>query len=176
MFWNLHIFITFAELALWENVRGKVKVWIFAIWNSSKNHINLLWIPNFGVFSLTFLTLKSNFFQSLQVIKLKCSIISYLVHCNNFANFYQILRWVMSKPQKFCTIWCRMTPLFFPYKLSKNELSRSRIKKIALEVQLSLIHQTHTGFKLTACDSWFMARFWIFTTGFFVIMNLFMSR
>ena len=28
MFWNLHIFVTFAEFATWENVRRKVSIWI----------------------------------------------------------------------------------------------------------------------------------------------------
>ena len=33
------------------------------------------------------------------------------MYCNNLANFYQILRLVMSKSQKCCTIWCGMTHL-----------------------------------------------------------------
>ena len=32
MFWNLHIFVTFAAFATWENVRRKVNVLIFMIW------------------------------------------------------------------------------------------------------------------------------------------------
>ena len=44
---------------------------------------------------------------------LKFSGLSYLRYSNNLANFYQILRWVMSKPENFCTTWCGMTPLFF---------------------------------------------------------------
>ena len=32
MFWNLHIFVTFAKFATWENVRRKVNVPIFMIW------------------------------------------------------------------------------------------------------------------------------------------------
>ena len=32
-FWNLHIFVTFAEFAVWENERRKVNILIFMIWN-----------------------------------------------------------------------------------------------------------------------------------------------
>ena len=34
---------------------------------------------------------------------------SYPIYCINLPNSYQILRWVMSKPQIFCTFWCGMT-------------------------------------------------------------------
>ena len=32
-FWNLHIFVTFAQFAVWENERRKVNILIFMIWN-----------------------------------------------------------------------------------------------------------------------------------------------
>ena len=66
--------------------------------------------PNFGVFIVTLLTLKRNLTKPIQDIKLKFSGLSYLIYCNNLA-FFQILWWVMSKSQKFCTIWCGMTQM-----------------------------------------------------------------
>ena len=56
---------------------------------------------------MTLLTLKGNF--SVQEIKLNFSGLSYLIYCNSLASFYQILSWLMFKPQKFCIIWCGMT-------------------------------------------------------------------
>ena len=82
---------------------------------SSKNHTDLLWIPNFIAFSMTLLTLKNNFPKSVQDIRLKLLGLSCVIYFKHLANFYQILRWdqimrwVMSKPQTFCTIWCGMT-------------------------------------------------------------------
>ena len=74
-----------------------------------KSYLILLWTSNFGVFSLTLRTLKSHFSESVQDIKLRFSGFSCLIYCNNFVSFYQILRLVMSKCQKVCTIWCGMT-------------------------------------------------------------------
>ena len=48
-------------------------------------------------------TLKSDFSQSVQDIKLEFLGLSYLIYCNNLASSYQTLRWVMPQPQKFCT-------------------------------------------------------------------------
>ena len=47
--------------------------------------------------------------------KLKFSGLWYLIYCNNLANSYQTLRWVMSKPHKFCTTWCGMKQLWLIY-------------------------------------------------------------
>ena len=39
MFWNLHIFVTFAGFAPWENVRTKVTLRVFAIWNMRRHYL-----------------------------------------------------------------------------------------------------------------------------------------
>ena len=57
------------------------------------------------------LTLKSDFSWSVQDFKWKFPGLSYLINYNNLASSYQILRWVMPKPQKTGTIWCGMTLL-----------------------------------------------------------------
>ena len=45
-FWNLHIFVTFAEFAAWVNERRKVHICLFAIWNMrepfSKKQMNFI--------------------------------------------------------------------------------------------------------------------------------------
>ena len=71
------------------------------LWKSYKFTLN----PNFGAFSLTLLTLTSDFSWSVQDIKLKLSGLSYLIYCNNLANFnkfwdgsfYKLSKWYWSQ-------------------------------------------------------------------------------
>ena len=48
------------------------------------------------------------------------------------ASFFQILRWVMSKPQEFCTIWCGMNQILiqFPDTSQRKSAEKSNVAGI----------------------------------------------
>ena len=136
-FWNLCIFVTFAEFAAWENERGKVN--IFAIWNMRS--LIFLILGRFHQWSLYF----RMFGKGLQ-LKTTALLVFFLwlVKSEKLVN-----NRIVDHIEKCC--------LFSDFSLVLGLLDQLQIfSELYLIELLGLL----TGLGYSSCGTWFIQGFW----------------